>query len=142
VTEITSSIIQIQTDPIWSCSIKPLSVHSGLRLRGRAVTTLSILSVKPSSFQSFTGLGKKECVYISVVAESTLICLLLDVLDGRWLYWYRVVSPRKVSRLASLNRYYITHSFFPRPVKDWNTLTDSAVSSKTVEGFKAAISRD
>jgi hypothetical protein len=27
-------------------------------------------------------------------------------------------------------------------VKDWNTLTESAVSSKTVEGFKAAISRD
>jgi hypothetical protein len=37
-------------------------------------------------FQSFTVLGKKECLYISVVAESTLICLLLDVLDGRWLY--------------------------------------------------------
>ena len=37
-------------------------------------------------FQSFTVLGKKECLYtaISVVAES--ICLLLDVLDGLWLY--------------------------------------------------------
>jgi hypothetical protein len=34
------------------------------------------------------------------------------------------------------------HSFFPRTVKDWNTLIESAVSSKTVEGFKAAISRD
>jgi hypothetical protein len=28
----------------------------------------------------------EECLYISVVAESTLICLLLDVLDGRWLF--------------------------------------------------------
>jgi hypothetical protein len=34
------------------------------------------------------------------------------------------------------------HSFFPRTVKDWNTPTESAVSSKTVEGFKAAISCD
>ena len=42
--------------------------------------------VSVSVFQSFTVLGKKECLYISVVAESTLICLLLDVLDGRWLY--------------------------------------------------------
>jgi glutamate synthase domain-containing protein 1 len=33
------------------------------------------------------------------------------------------------------------HSFFSRTVKDWNTLTESAVSSKTVEGVKAAISR-
>ena len=31
--------------------------------------------------------------------------------------------------------------FFPKTVNDWNTLTESAVSSKTVKGFKAAISR-
>jgi hypothetical protein len=74
---------------------------------GKPSTVLLLTALSVSVFQSFTGLGKKECVYISVVAESTLICLLLDVLDGRWLYWYRVVSPRKVSRLASLNRYYI-----------------------------------
>ena len=30
-------------------------------------------------------LGRKH-VYISMVTESSLICLLLDVLDGRWLY--------------------------------------------------------
>jgi hypothetical protein len=30
----------------------------------------------------------------------------------------------------------------PISLKDWNTLTESAVSSKTVKGFKAAISRD
>ena len=53
-------------------------------LKPSTVLLLTALSV--SVFQSFTVLGKKECLYISVVAESTLICLLLDVLDGRWLY--------------------------------------------------------
>ena len=61
-------------------------------LKPSTVLLLTALSV--SVFQSFTVLWKKECLYISVVAESTLICLLLDVLDGRWLYWYRVVSPQ------------------------------------------------
>jgi hypothetical protein len=67
------------------------------RLDVKPSTVLLLTAPSVSVFQYFTGLGKKECVYISVVAESTLICLLLDVLDGRWLYWYRVVSPRKVS---------------------------------------------
>jgi hypothetical protein len=48
---------------------------------------------------------------------------------------------KQIKVLSAITEIY-THSFFPRPVQDWNTLTDSAVSSKTVEGFKAAISRD
>jgi hypothetical protein len=44
------------------------------------------MALSVSVVQSFPVLGKKEYLYISVVAESTLICLLLDVLDGRWLY--------------------------------------------------------
>ena len=47
----------------------------------------------------------------------------------------------KVTVLSATTEIY-KYSFFPRTVKDWNMLTESAVSSKTVEGFKAAISRD
>ena len=49
-------------------------------------TVLLLMALSVSVFQSLTVLGKKECLYISVVAESALICLLLDVLDGCWLY--------------------------------------------------------
>jgi hypothetical protein len=48
-------------------------------------TVLLVMALSVSVVQSFPVLGKKEYLYISVVAESTLICLLLDVLDGRWL---------------------------------------------------------
>jgi hypothetical protein len=51
-------------------------------------------------------------------------------------------SNSKQIKVPSATTEIYKHSFFPRTVKDWNTLTESAVSSKTVEGFKAAISRD
>lgn len=53
----------------------------------------------------------------------------------------RTSNSKQIKVLSATTEIY-KHSFFPRTVKDWNTLTESAVSSKTVEGFKAAISRD
>ena len=32
------------------------------------------------------------------------------------------------------------NSFFPRTIKDWNSLSESAVNSDTVNGFKDSIS--
>jgi len=57
-------------------------------LKPSTVLLLTALSV--GMFQSFTVLGKKECLYtaISVVAES--ICLLLDVLGYIQYYYQRV----------------------------------------------------
>ena len=43
-------------------------------------------------------------VYISVVAESTLICLLLDVLDGRWLYSILLSAGMATRSLTILKR--------------------------------------
>jgi hypothetical protein len=76
-------------------------------------------------FQSFTVLGKKEYLYISVVAESTLICLLLDVLDGRWLYSILLSAGMPTRSLTILKRRTSLYSFL-----------------LTVEGLKAAILRD
>ena len=53
----------------------------------------------------------------------------------------RTSNSKQIKVLSATTEIY-KHSFFPRTVKDWTTLTESAVSSKTVEGFKAAISRD
>jgi hypothetical protein len=53
----------------------------------------------------------------------------------------RTSNSKQIKVLSATTEIY-KHSFFQRTVKDWNTLTESAVSSKTVEGFKAAISRD
>jgi len=53
----------------------------------------------------------------------------------------RTSNSKQIKVLSATTEIY-KHSFFLRTVKDWNTLTESAVSSKTVEGFKAAISRD
>jgi hypothetical protein len=52
----------------------------------------------------------------------------------------RTSNSKQIKVLSATTEIY-THSFFARPVKDWNTLTDSAVSSKTVEGFKRKVSR-
>jgi hypothetical protein len=55
----------------------------------------------------------------------------------------RTSNSKQIKVLSATTEIYMyKHSFFPSTVKDWNTLTESAVSSKTVEGFKAAISRD
>ena len=51
-------------------------------------------------------------------------------------------SNSKQIKVPSATTEIYTHSFFTRTVKDWNTLTESAVSRTTVEGFKAVISRD
>jgi hypothetical protein len=66
-------------------------------LKPSTVLLLTALSV--GMFQSFTVLGKKECLYtaISVVAES--ICLLLDVLDGLWLYSILLSAASYVHRM-------------------------------------------
>ena len=53
----------------------------------------------------------------------------------------RTSNTKQIKVLSATTEKY-KHSFFPRTVKDWNMLTESAVSRKTVEGFKAAISRD
>jgi hypothetical protein len=53
----------------------------------------------------------------------------------------RTSNNKQIKVLSATTEIY-KYSFFPRTVKDWNKLTESAVSSKTVEGFKAAISRD
>ena len=53
----------------------------------------------------------------------------------------RTSNYKQIKVLSATTEIY-KHSFFPRTVKDWNTLTESAMTSKTVEGFKAAISRD
>jgi hypothetical protein len=53
----------------------------------------------------------------------------------------RTSNSKQIKVLSATTEIY-KYSFFPRTVKDWNKLTESAVSSKTVEGFKAAISRD
>ena len=50
----------------------------------------------------------------------------------------RTSNSKQIKVLSATTEVY-KHSFFLRTVKDWNTLTESAVSSKTVEGFKAAI---
>jgi hypothetical protein len=67
-------------------------IHSREIAALKPSTVLLLTALSVSVFQSFTGLAKKECVYISVVAESTLICLLLDVLDGRWLYCIQLIN--------------------------------------------------
>jgi hypothetical protein len=55
----------------------------------------------------------------------------------------RTSNSKQIKVLSATTEIYMyKHSFFPSTVKDWNTLTESAVSSKTIEGFKAAISRD
>jgi hypothetical protein len=54
--------------PIWSCSIKPLSVYSGLRFHGRAVKTLNYHRLQKKIFwfsmllkkYSDFGWGKKK----------------------------------------------------------------------------------
>ena len=51
-------------------------------------------------------------------------------------------SNSKQIKVPSATTEIYKHSFVPITVKDWNTLTESAVSRKTVEGFKAVISRD
>ena len=53
----------------------------------------------------------------------------------------RTSNSKQIKALSATTEIY-KHSFFPRTVKDWNMLTESAMSSKTVEGFKAAISHD
>jgi hypothetical protein len=53
----------------------------------------------------------------------------------------RTSNSKQIKVLSATTEIY-KYSFFPRTGKDWTTLTESAMTSKTVEGFKAAISRN
>ena len=48
----------------------------------------------------------------------------------------------KQIKLLSANTDIYKHSFFPQTIIDWNLLPNAAVNCKTVESFKAVISRD
>jgi hypothetical protein len=82
----------------------------------------SVILLLPLYTGSFTVLGKKECLYISVVAESTLICLLLDVLDGRWLYSILLSAGESLILTIVLRNYSTKPSYIfqlKRELKVW-----------------------
>ena len=48
----------------------------------------------------------------------------------------------KQLKIESANSEVYRNSFFPRTIKDWNILPQSAIDCETVDSFKQTISRD